>query len=80
MDGVFHVLTAGEEAEQEDQEQEEQEGVSLAWVPDLSSQVCHSYFRDIAVHVVGRGRGQSRKIRTRISGKVSSLLGSLRFT
>lgn len=43
VDGVFHVLTAGEEAEQEDQDQEQQEGVSLAWVPDLSCTVCHSY-------------------------------------
>lgn len=36
VDGVFHVLTAGEEAEQEDQDHEQQEGVSLAWGPDLS--------------------------------------------
>ena len=29
MDGVFHVLAAGEEAEQEEQEQEQQEGEGL---------------------------------------------------
>ena len=42
VDGVFHVLTAGEEAEQEDQDPQQQEGVSLATVPDSSCAVCHS--------------------------------------
>ncbi len=51
VDGVVHVLAAGEEAELEDQEQ--QEGVSLAWVPD--SRMQHPLlFLHRCFHSIGR--------------------------